>query len=557
MSNDLVPVPVEEPVDDDCLKADSLNTYDDRLNAARALQKGDEAGLRTILSRAAEIGITETEAEMLIEALHQALKIGTKTIKGAWKKLWEKAAEVRTKKAAEEAQRHANEYAARAKQAKDAERARLWASCSAIAESPIILDAMAAIAHERGLVNEDAGVRGVYLTYTSRLLAGSAIRLLRLGASASGKNIPVELTLAFLPPHAVEQFSGTSPKTLAYFGRDDPDALKHKIIYIPEAIILVGKQRQGEGDNEFATMFRTLISEGKLVYRTVMKDSDGEYETVTIVKNGPIAAILTTAKDVDQELKTRALIQETDESGAQTEAIVERVLDEHEETDNLQSWVDLQLWLELDAPYRVRIPFRKAIFKAFKQWRPDFLRASAMRMRRDVSSFLTAVEASAVLHKAQRGDLDEKGRIVATLDDYRHAYDAFDLGLAATHGGASEKVIAVVAAIEEMCGDADLPVKVTLRELAKKLRIVNLRTANDRLMEAISCEAVEQDDSMSGRGGARYFRLLTTANDLRKAPSLGVFPPPDLVRENYIQSQSSENKDTNATKDTKGAKTRI
>jgi hypothetical protein len=548
MSNDLVPV--DAPPD----------TYEDCLRDAQALQEGDEAGVRTILTRAAEIGITDLQADALINALHRSTGIGKRALKAAWKVFWEKAAEVRAKKAAEEAQRHANEYAARAQQAKDAERERLWASCAMIAESSLILDAMAAIAHARGLVNEDAGVRGVFLTYVSRLLAGSAIRLLRLGASASGKNIPVELTLAFLPGHAVEQFSGTSPKTLVYFGRGDPDAFKHKIIYIPEAIILAAKQRQGDGDNEFAIMFRTLISEGRLVYRTVVKNSDGDYETETIVKNGPIAAILTTAKDVDQELKTRALIQETDESGEQTEAIVERVLDEHEGADNLQSWVDLQLWLELDMPpegYRVRIPFRKAIFKAFKQWRPDFLKGSAMRMRRDVSSFLTAIEASAVLHKAQRGELDEKGRIVATLDDYENAYNAFDLGLAATHGGASEKVIAVVAAIEEMSGDADLPVKVTLRELAKKLRIVNLRTAGERLMEAVSCGAVEQDDSMSGRGGARYFRLLTTANDLREAPSLGVFPPPDAVRNIFLGASAPETKEQKKQKAQDERKTRI
>jgi hypothetical protein len=550
MSNDLILVGAP----------DSLNTYDDCLRAARALKKGDDKGVITVLTAAAKIGLSGLEEDILIKTLAHATGIGLKPVRKLWETLKKKAEERKRAEAEAERLRDAAAWATRAQAAKDAERARLWASCGATAENPELLDIMAAIAHARGLVNEDAGVRGVYLTYVSRLLASTAIRLLRLGASASGKNIPVELTLAFLPGHAVEQFSGTSPKTLVYFGRDDPDALKHKIIYIPEAIILASKQRQGEGDNEFATMFRTLISEGKLVYRTVMKNANGEYETETIVKNGPIAAILTTAKDVDQELKTRALIQETDESGEQTEAIVERVLDEHEGADNLLSWVDLQVWLELDMPpegYRVRIPFRKAIFKAFKQWRPDFLKGSAMRMRRDVSSFLTAIEASAVLHKAQRGDLDEKGRIVATLDDYKNAYDAFDLGLAATHGGASEKVIAVVAAIEEMSGDADLPVKVTLRELAKKLRIVNLRTTGDRLMEAVSCGAVEQDDSMSGRGGARYFRLLTTADDLRKAPGLGVFPPPDLVRENYIQSQSSENKDTNATKDTKGAKTRI
>jgi hypothetical protein len=104
----------------------------------------------------------------------------------------------------------------------------------------------------------------------------------------------------------------------------------------------------------------------------------------------------------------------------------------------------------------VRVPFKKAIFLAFKQWRPDFLKGASMRIRRDVRSFLTVVKASAVLHKAQR-ETAENGVIVAAVDDYEHAYGAFDVGLATVHGAASDKVVAVIEAIEEM-QDGDLPV---------------------------------------------------------------------------------------------------
>ena len=61
-------------------------------------------------------------------------------------------------------------------------------------------------------------------------------------------------------------------------------------------------------------MLRSLISEGRIVYQTVVI-SDGPPETVTIIKNGPIAAIITTARNVDPELKTRLLPMDTDESG--------------------------------------------------------------------------------------------------------------------------------------------------------------------------------------------------------------------------------------------------
>ena len=118
--------------------------------------------------------------------------------------------------------------------------------------------------------------------------------------------------LRFIPEGAVVQVSGSSPKVLAYYGGEDPDALKHKIIYIPEAQIIAAKH---EVENEFAIMLRTLISEGRVVYQTVVVRDGGPAEAVTMVKNGPIAAIITTARNVDPELRTRVLMMDTDELG--------------------------------------------------------------------------------------------------------------------------------------------------------------------------------------------------------------------------------------------------
>jgi hypothetical protein len=63
---------------------------------------------------------------------------------------------------------------------------------------------------------------------------------------------------------------------------------------------------------------------------------------------------------------------------------------------------------------------------------------------------------------------------VATLDDYANVHSAFDGDLANLYGKASETTVAVVRAIEDMGGAKDLSVKVTLRELAKRLGIVSL-----------------------------------------------------------------------------------
>lgn len=496
------------------------------LREAKALKLGDDKGVIALLAKAAALKLDDLQADALIKTIHKATKLGVRMMRAAWKVLVERAKKEAWEAGAAERERTKAEQEARWQHEREMERDALWASCKGLAEDPKLLAEMEKAAHKLGVVNEGAGVRATYLTCTSRLLADEAGRLLRTGAPASGKNLVVEMVLAFIPADAIVQVSGSSPKSLAYYGGDDPDALKHKVIYVPEAQIIAS--RRGE-ENDFAIMLRSLISEGRIVYQTVVI-SDGPPETVTIIKNGPIAAILTSARGIDPELKTRLMPMDTDESGAQTVAIVESILSQARQTPELQSWLDLQSWLELDAPYRVDIPFGNAIFRAFEQWQAGFLTDAALRIRRDITSFLTAIKASAVLHKAQR-ETSAAGAIVATLDDYSNAHSAFDEGLAAAHGYVDAKVIAVVEIIESMQveGLPDIAVKVTTRELAKRLRVASTATASVRLDAALDVGAIEQDDTMSGRGGARYYRVLETSAELRKRPSLGVFPPRKAV----------------------------
>ena len=510
------------------------------IKKALALKLGDDRGVLALMTEAATKGLDEMQAEMLLKAIHKSTKLTLKLLRAGWKIILDRAkAEAWTAGAAER-ERAKAEQEARWQHEREQERDQLWASCKGLAESPTLLKEMETAAHNLGVVTEGAGIRATYLTTVSRLLADEAGRLLRTGAPASGKNLVVEMVLAFVPAGAVVQISGSSPKSLAYYGGDDPDALKHKIIYIPEAQIIASKR--GE-ENDFAILLRSLISEGQL-YQTVVVSGNGPPETVTITKNGPIAAIITTARNVDPELKTRLLPMDTDESGAQTVAIIESILSQARQLPELQSWLDLQLWLELDAPYKVAIPFGNAIFQAFDHWQAGFLADAALRIRRDISSFLTAIKASAVLHKAQR-DKNADGAIVATLDDYEHAHAAFDEGLASVHGYADAKVVGVVEAIEAMQSELmpDVAVKVTLRDLAKRLRVASPMTAGVRLSAALDCGAIEQDDTMGGRGGARYYRVLETSEALRKKPSLGVFPPREWVERAMCVGTPPEDED--------------
>ena len=508
------------------------------IEKARALEKGDDRGAIDIMTKAAVMHLSTIQVDVLLKAIHKASGIGMRALRAGWKTILERAEKEEWEANANARARAKAEAEAQKAREKEERRKRLWVSCSKIAMSATLLEDMEEVAHQLGVVGEGAGIRAIYLTCSSRMLSEAAVRLLQLGAPASGKNLVAEKVFLLMPDGAVIQVSSSSPKALAYFGGEDPDALKGKILYVPEAQILAA-QHEHAPENDFAIMLRTLISEGRIVYQTVVTQPNAPAQTITIVKNGPIAAVVTTARDVDPELKTRVLVIDTDESGKQTVAIVKRILSAPEARPDLRPWIALQEWLEVDAPFRVVIPFREAIFAAFEQWHSGFLLGAALRMRRDISSFLTAVESSALLHKAQR-EVAKDDAIVATIADYRHAYEAFDEGLASSHGKANTKIVATVAAIETLQPEPGVSVKVTLRELAKLLRVASPMTALSRLEEAIDFGAITQDDTLpTGRGKPRHYKVARPSKDIDTSPGFGIFPPPEEVENLYIGGAGS------------------
>jgi hypothetical protein len=160
----------------------------------------------------------------------------------------------------------------------------------------------------------------------------------------------------------------------------------------------------------------------------------------------------------------------------------------------VERWLDFQRWLMIDAPYRVIIPFRQAILAAYnKRLKAVEARGEKpniqLRLRHDVHAFLTAIKTSAILHKANRGT-DSDGRIVATIDDYRHAHEAFDEGLARLYKiKTPDTALAVVRAVEAMGATPTFGVKVTVSALMAKLGITGRGAANDRLIPRL----VDQD----------------------------------------------------------------
>jgi hypothetical protein len=507
------------------------------------LSELDEEGARAIIGDAIKEGLSSLISDSLIRPLAKALGVKDSAIRKFWKEVDSQvrvtadSAKTTEDPRAEERARLEREDA---EQRKREVEARLWRSCKAIAESPTLLADMEAVGHKLGVVGEGAAIRGAYLTASSRLNSTSAISLLRWGAASAGKNFLITKTLELIPTDSVFHMSSGSPLSLVYYGGGDEDALKHKVLYLAEAAILADRK----ASESLAVVLRTLISEGRLDHSVALPQADGSPVTKHVKRNGPVAVIITSARDnLEEELLTRLMSSDADESPEQTLDVLADVLsgqDRSADRAEVGRWLDFQRWLELEAPYDVAIPFSRDILAAYKnrlaetesgRERPRI----KLRIRRDIHGFLTAIKTSAILHKAQR-KTDSEGRIVASLDDYRHAHEAFDGGLGRLYKiKTPETALAVVRAVEAMGATKGVGIKVSVTNLMDKLGIAGRGTANDRLRDAEERGFLKLVETAAdyGRTSARVYKIGKSSEEIAKdfatGETLGVFPLPDEV----------------------------
>jgi hypothetical protein len=511
-------------------------------SAATILNKDDIDGVELLIEAGVVAKASRIEADQIIKTLAKSLGVPKAGVVDLWRRA-EHRARIRHPPTVEDlpAQR---EPEGREREGK---RAEIYERCKHIATNSRLLDAMADLAARLGVVSERRAISATYLTATSRLIKNHAISLLRRGAAASGKNHVADAVFKLIPPESIVTAVGGSPKALAYFGGVEAvDALKHKLLYIPEAAAIA--DRHGV-ESEFTTMLRVLISEGRIVYQTVHTQEGSPPVTVTVTKNGPIAVVITSARaNIEEEMMTRLMVVDADESDDQTRAIIERILTESHHpvsADELERWRDFQRWLELGRPYEVHVPFLSAILRARAPQKK-----TPLRYRRDISNFITAIKASAIVYSAQR-KRDGLCRIVANLGDYEAAHAAFDRDMGSLYSvNVPDTIKAVVRAIEDMVqrerfkGQADegLPAdsaKVTYDGLMTALGINSNDTAGRRLKEALRLGLIEQVEPPGGSGKttARRYRVLVHSIDLEKCNIGGVFPSPDAVC-NAVQSEN-------------------
>ena len=522
----------------------------------KALKAGDDIGARACLKAALEADLSEERLDVLRRAVSKAGGFPLPTVKRMFvtlrtehiaRKDAERAAEP-SFKAAKEAARQAAIAAARAEH--EAERERLFQSVREIAVSPNLMNDMASLSRRLGVVGEVAAIKGSYIAMTSRLLKRGAISLLRRGAPAGGKNFLLNTVARLIPKESVIPITSASSTALVYFG-DNEDALRHKVIIVAEAAAIA--ERHSGDEHPAAVMLRSLVSEGKISRIVTITRGDGPPRSKHFERDGPVALLLTTARaNIDPEMFTRLLVSDADESTAQTLAVIRQnwlaktrpsVADAE-----VDQWVDFQRWLEFDGPYDVAVPFDEAIVAAYEAMLKEASAPVPLRMRRDSSGLFAAIQASAVIHRAQR-KTDAQGRIVAALADYGHAWSAFNQSMASLYGlRVREEIVAVAKAAESFGVDlydehaahgigGDNPSeKLTVDKVAQALGINSNNVAAHRIEEAIRAGVLLEDDSRrgQGRGRPRYFWLLRSSEALSADVGSGVLPHPDAVSERNI-----------------------
>jgi hypothetical protein len=263
---------------------------------------------------------------------------------------------------------------------------------------------------------------------------------------------------------------------------------EHALAYSEEPLehrMLVLFEAAGLSSDFQPYLLRSLLSEGGVRYETVETTADG-LQARLIERAGPTGLnVTTTAVKLHPENETRLLSVAVTDTQEQTSAVLAALAEEEEDEPALERWHALQRWLE-GGNHRVAIPYAHELAKAIPP--------VAVRLRRDFGSLLALGRAHTVLHQATR-DRDERGRILATLDDYEVVRDLVaDLVAEGVEATVRPTVRATVAAVSDLAGENG----VTQAAVARRLKL-DKSAAKRRVDQALLAGYVRNLEERKGR----------------------------------------------------------
>jgi hypothetical protein len=286
-----------------------------------------------------------------------------------------------------------------------------------------------------------------------------------------GKTATLGAVQRLLPPEAMVIIEAGSPHVLIY-GADD---LRHKALFVGEADSLPA----GE-DNPAASAVRNLLTDGYLHYQVVVPDrATGTFVARRIEKPGPTALITTATRPLGEQLMSRLFAIELPDDRAQLRAVLAAQarleLDDVPPAD--PGLLAFQAFLQELAPISVLVPFALELADALGSVPVE------ARVTRDFLKLLSLTKAVALCRIGQR-EQDERGRVLATLEDYETVRELAGELYATSTDDVGRSIRETVHAVAQVPGLVRPGMPVTVDGVARYLG-VHKSTASRRVAEAV------------------------------------------------------------------------
>jgi DNA primase len=314
-----------------------------------------------------------------------------------------------------------------------------------IALDPLLFTKRIDAVGQLGVVGERGTIAMVFCALDSRLLPfnsanPNALSIKIAGHFGSGKSHVVKMCVLVYPESGYHLITNGSGKSIYYL----KGGLKHKALVVTEAFQF---QKNNATDSELVYSIRTLLSEGKVSYLVVVKDSEGNLSTLEKKLEGPTSFITTTIMEsLEPQMEDRLFTVHPDESTDQTKAVGRMIAEQKagifKELDatKVNSW---KLFHETLKPVDVIVPFAPSIMDFIEQ-NPNL----PISTRRAANRMLTVIQTIACAYQHQR-QRDSKNRVIAEIADYWMAYQVVQDAFRENMGAQDKKTEKYLTVIKE------------------------------------------------------------------------------------------------------------
>ena len=261
------------------------------------------------------------------------------------------------------------------------------------------------------------------------------------------------------PVEAYHLIDAGSPRVLLY----DTAPLRHRALIFAEADSLPA----GE-DNPAASAIRGLLQEHHMVYKVAVPNQEtGTYEVREVSKDGPTVFITTAVRPLGEQLNSRLYPLDVpyDREQLQRALTMQADLEIQGAPEPDRGVLAFHAYLQAQAPWDVLVPYADVLARLIGK------SAAAPRINRDFSRLLSLIKAAALLRHQHR-PRNQKGRLVAALEDYVTVYDLVADMYEAAVTGASRAVRATVEGVRLLKDHGTA--RVTVSELARHLGVSNM-----------------------------------------------------------------------------------